>query len=120
MNAVTGFVAGLVITMGVVLVAIVYLRQPLQLILSDLCGSADRARFWTAFCNITLFLVPLVFALNHQPDSSSGQATIFMISSQIEFALIGLVMSVVTLGFILCRYIPKTNAGHASSKSEVR
>jgi len=44
---------------GVVFLALLYLRSPLQLILTDLCGTVERRRFWTAFSNITLFLVPL-------------------------------------------------------------
>jgi multisubunit Na+/H+ antiporter MnhB subunit len=104
-----GFIAGLSITVCIVLFALLYLRRPLELILTNLCGNADRARFWTAFSNVTLFLVPIVFALNHQPDATDKQAAVFMISSQIECALIGLVISVVVLGFILSRYIPRAN-----------
>jgi hypothetical protein len=113
MNATMGFLAGLVITMSVVFAALLYLRNPLQLVLTDLCGTADRARFWTAFSNVTLFFVPFVFALNHQPDADVRQASIFAISGQVESAIIGFVVSVVVLGFILSRYIPRTNASRA-------
>ena len=109
MNAVISFLAGLIITMSVVFAALLYLRKPLQLILTDLCGTSDRARFWTAFSNVTLFLVPLVFALNQQPEADVRQSTIFAISGQIEWAMIGFVVSVVVLGFMLSRYIPRTN-----------
>ena len=109
MNAEIGFLAGLAITMSVVFAALLYLRSPLQLILTDLCGTADRARFWTAFSNITLFLIPLVFALNHQPEADTRQALAFVICGQIEWAIIGFVVSVVVLGFILSRYIPRIN-----------
>ena len=112
MNAVTGFLVGLALTMSVVFVALLYLRNPLQLVLTDLCGAPDRARFWTAFSNVTLFLVPLVFALNHQPDADVKQGTIFAISSQMEWAIVGFVVSVVVLGFILSRYIPRTSPIH--------
>ena len=91
MNAVLVFLVGLAATMGVVLVALLYLRNPLQIILTDLCGTTDRARFWTVFSNITLFLVPLALALDHQPDANSKQAAIFEISGQIESATIGFV-----------------------------
>src|ERR1700686_1652011 len=100
MNAVLVFLLGLAATMGVVLVALLYLRNPLQIILTDLCGTKDRARFWTAFSNITLFLVPLALALDHQPDASSTRSAIFEISGQIESATIGFVVSVVVMGII--------------------
>ena len=62
MSAALAFLAGLTATMGVVFVALLYLRNPLQDVLTDLCGTADRARSWTAFSNVTLFLVPFVLA----------------------------------------------------------
>jgi hypothetical protein len=109
MNAVIAYLGGLATTMGVVFVALLYLRNPLQVVLTDLCGTTDRARFWTAFSNVTLFLVPFVLALNHRPDSDVGHATVFVISGQIESAITGFVISVVVLGFILSRYISRTN-----------
>ncbi len=110
MTAEMVFLAGLAATMGVVLVALLYLRNPLQILLTDLCGTPDRARFWTAFSNITLFLVPLALALDHQPDANVKQAAIFIISGQMESATIGLVVSVVVMGFILSTYISRINS----------
>ena len=72
MNPGLVFSIGIVGTMGVVFLALVYLRNPLQVVLTDLCGTVERARFWTAFSNITLFLVPLVLALNTKRVTSSS------------------------------------------------
>lgn len=113
MSSVTAFLVGLVATMGVVFVALLYLRNPLQVILTDLCGTADRARFWTAFSNVTLFLVPFVLALNRRPDPNTAQATAFLVSGQIEYAIAGFVLSVVFVGFILSRYITRTELARA-------
>jgi hypothetical protein len=110
MNAGIVFLVGLGSTMGIVLVALLYLRNPLQIILTDLCGTTDRARFWRAFSNITLFLVPLAIALDHQPDAIVKQAAIFEISGQIECATIGFVVSVVVMGVILSTYISRVNS----------
>jgi hypothetical protein len=52
------------------------------IILTDLCGTPDRARFWTTFSNITLFFVPFAFAPDHQPDAQLKQAAILQISGQ--------------------------------------
>jgi len=73
MSPVTAFVTGLLLTMGLVFVALLYLRNPLQAILTDLCGTVERARFWTAFSNITLFFVPLALALNRRPLPGGGE-----------------------------------------------
>jgi len=58
MSAATVFLVGLGATTCVVLTALLYMRKSLQIILADLCGTSDRARFWTTFSNITLFFVP--------------------------------------------------------------
>jgi len=108
------FLVGLTATMGLVTVALLYLRNPLQIILADLCGTTDRARFWTAFSNITLFLVPLVIALDHRPDAYLKQGAIFEISGQIECATIGFVVSVVVMGIILSTYISRVNVIRAA------
>jgi hypothetical protein len=110
MTAVTVFLVGLAATMGVVLVALLYLRNPLQILLTDLCGTPARARFWNAFSNITLFLVPLAPALDHQPDANAKQAAIFAMSGQLESATIGFVISVIVMGFILSTYISRVDS----------
>jgi len=105
MSPVIAFGTGLAVTMGVVFLALLYLRSPLQVILTNLCGTAERARFWTAFSNITLFLVPFALALNHQPTAGGTKSLVFEISDQIESAVIGLIISVMILGMVLSRHI---------------
>jgi hypothetical protein len=120
MNEALVFLVGLAATMGVVLVALLYLKNPLQNILADLCGTTERARFWTAFSNITLFLVPLALALGHQPDASVKQAAIFEISGQMECAAIGFVVSIVVMGFILSTYISRGCSVRPAKGNDVR
>jgi hypothetical protein len=110
MSAVTVFLVGLAITMAVIFVALLYLRNPLRIVLTDLCGTSNRAQFWAAFSNVTLFLVPLALALDHQPDANAKQAPIFAISSQIESATIGFIVSVVAMGFILSTFISRADS----------
>jgi hypothetical protein len=102
------FLTGLVLTLGVVFLTLLYLRHPLFVILSDLCGTVERAEFWTAFSNITLFLIPFVLALNHKPTAGGNQFTVFAISDQIESAIVGLIISVVILGMILSWHISRS------------
>jgi hypothetical protein len=107
MNAVTAFVFGLAMTMGTVFLVLLYLRKPLQAILLDLCGTAERARFWTAFSNVTMFLVPFVLALDHRPTPNIPQASVYAISDQIESAVTGLIVSVVIVGLVLSWHISR-------------
>lgn len=45
-----------------------YLKAHLKNLLVELCGTEERASFWLAFSNVTLVLVPLIFALDYQPE----------------------------------------------------
>lgn len=108
MNPVTAFVVGMAVTMGVVFLVLFYLKNPLQVILTDLCGTAERARFWTAFSNITLFLIPFVLALDHRPSPAGIQSSVFAISDQIESAVEGLIVSTMILGIVLSWHISRS------------
>ena len=115
MNAVLTFLAGVIITVASALLVVLYLRGPLTGILVDLCGAAERARFWAAFSNITLTLVPVIFALSYRPGSGSLASLVFDLCTQLALALIGLVCSVVVLGLVLKAFIPPRQAGAMSA-----
>lgn len=107
MSAVAMFFAGLVVTMAIVLAALRYLKDSLFLVLSALCGATERARFWTAFSNITLFLVPVVLALSQRPAANDWPGAVFEISTQIEWGIVGFVLSILILGVVLSKSIAR-------------
>jgi hypothetical protein len=117
MSPVIAFVTGLFLTMGLVFVAMLYLRNPLQAILTDLCGTVERARFWTAFSNITLFFVPMALALDRRLIPRDAEPPVFAIGDQIESAVIGLVVAVMIVGAILSRYIPRRAVIQAATQT---
>jgi uncharacterized membrane protein YhaH (DUF805 family) len=90
--------------------AVIYLRRHLKTILIDLCGTSERANFWTAFSNVTLLLVPLIFAMSYQLDVASGTSPVLEMSQQLKWALIGLVVSVMLLGIVIGSFIPRQRA----------
>jgi hypothetical protein len=103
------FLTGLAITLVSVLLVVFYLRTHLKAILVDLCGTGERAEFWTAFSNITLTLLPLIFALHYRPESGSPPSVFFAICGQLEQALIGLACSVLGLGFVVANFIRRSH-----------
>ena len=84
------------------------MKPHLEKILTDLCGTPERARFWSVFSSVTLMLVPLIFALHYQPEDAGTKPTVFMIGSQLEWGLIGLAVSVVVLGYVVGSFIPRS------------
>lgn len=105
MTAAWIFLAGLSLVVGVTVGALQHLQTPLLRILIDLCGTEDRARFWLAFSNVTLLAVPTIFALHRSPTTGTVPGAVFDIGDQLQSGLIGLVLSVVILGFVLSHFI---------------
>lgn len=118
MNPTVAFLVdvGLVVVLSVGLVA--YVKRHLRSLLLELCGTAERASFWLAFSNVTLVLVPLIFALNYEPEFGPNRNLIFEMAAQLKCAIIGFVIALSSLVIILFRFISrdKPNAAAGSSR----
>ncbi len=108
MNLTGVFLSGLAATVLVSLAVIAYLRQSLAELLVELCGNERRAGFWTAFSAVTIGAVPVIFALACRPCVGSGSSAVLEIASQLEWRLIGMVLSVLFLGWTVGRFILKS------------
>jgi hypothetical protein len=106
MNTSSLFVVGLLCASAVSVGVVTYIRQPLRRLLIELCGNRERADFWTAFSAITVGLVPLIFALGYTP--SLGAAAVMEVGNQLRWALIGMVGSVLALGWMIGRFITRS------------
>jgi hypothetical protein len=111
------FAIGLVIAMAFSAAAVVYLRRPLLTILVDLCGSRERAGFWVAFSNVTLLLVPLLFAMQYTPALTSGETVLLEIATQLKWALFGLLAAVCVLGCVIGRFVRRPPAATPMSRA---
>ena len=107
MNPVGLFLVGVTATAALAIAVVSYLKPYLQDVLVDLCGTAVRAAFWTAFSTVTVALTPIMFALHYRPDTSGASYAVFELGSQLEWALAGLLLSVVLLGLVLAKFIPQ-------------
>src|SRR5947209_4829561 len=93
---------------------VAYLRRHLETILTDLCGTVERARFWAAFSNVTLILVPLIFAMDYRPEARHGAGVVFEMGTQLKYVLIGLVLTVLVLGIVISSFIPRSRPAGAT------
>jgi hypothetical protein len=100
------FACGIMITQLAALAVVRYLNSPLRRQLQELCGNAERADFWVAFSNVTVVLTPVIFAMSVEPSSSDPP--VLAVISQLRWGFMGLVVSVLMLGWILSRFIPRT------------
>ncbi len=108
MSASLFFATGLTLTLLVSLAVVRYMNAPLRRLLQELCGNPQRSEFWAAFSNITVTLVPVVFAMDYEPATQPGSLSLMEVGNQLKWGLVGLVISVLMLGWILSRFIPRT------------
>ena len=104
------FLAGVAATIVLTAFVIAALRRPLEHVLIDLCGNASRAHFWGLFSAVALAVVPLTFALNCD-NLNRYTPALLQIASQLKWGLIGLLITVLMIGWVLshwiARHVPK-------------
>lgn len=99
------FLVGLGLTLITTSAIVAYLRSPLHNILVELCGTRERAAFWVTFSNVTMTLVPLIFAMQYTPDLKAGSSAVLELAAQLKWALAGLLFAVLILGWVLRGFI---------------
>lgn len=105
MDTVAVFLTGTGFTVAVSLAVIVYLNKGLSKVLSEVCGTEERAVFWRVFSNTLLILTPVLFTMHRIPGAGSDTPALLEIVTQLKWGLIGLVLTVALLGHILNRHI---------------
>jgi hypothetical protein len=116
MTATLLFLTGVVLTLIAAFAIAAYLRSPLHSILVELCGTSERAAFWVAFSNVTIILVPLIFAMQYTPSLKEGSSAILELAAQLKWALAGVLIAVLILGWVLSRYIRRQDGSVTTSK----
>ena len=101
MNMIFSFVIEVALTVVISGLLVRYLRPFLQKILLDLCGTEERAQFWTAFSNILLIGLPIIFALAYKPEASSPEALFFEMAGKLSGNLGGLLLALIGTGLMI-------------------
>ena len=116
MSATTVFALGVFGTLAVGIGIVWYLRQPLRNILIELCGNAARAEFWTSFSAVAMGVVPVIFAMGYHPAPGPQAPAAFELAEQLKWGLIGLIGTVVVLGWVVGRSIVRWEARAGKGK----
>jgi len=101
MNTILAFLMQIALTAILSIIVVGYLRPSLRKVLTDLCGTEDRAHFWTAFSNILLIGLPIIISLNYKPQAGGVEEFFFEISSKLSGNLAGLLFALIGIGFIV-------------------
>jgi len=115
MNATPIFATGALATLGIGWGVVWYLRRPLEKILVELCGNQERANFWTAFSAVALGTVPVIFAIACRPEPGPNAPAVFELADQLKWGLIGMMGTLLTLGWVIGRSIVRWERARAKS-----
>ena len=119
MNPSLIFASALTINLLAAFAVVRYLSGPLRNQLRELCGTTERAEFWTVFSNVAVILTPAIFTMLVEPATGPGLPPLLAVASQLKWGLIGLAGSVLMLGWMLSRFIPRTGAEGPSGQNTV-
>ncbi len=107
MNPTRAFLVDVVLVAILSVGLVAYVKSHLNTLLIALCGTAERASFWLAFSNVTLVLVPLIFALDYKPEFGPDRNFVYEMATQLKQAIIGFVIALISLAVILLRFVPR-------------
>ncbi|HEY4541222.1 MAG TPA: hypothetical protein VIG66_02485 [Noviherbaspirillum sp.] len=109
------FLVEVVVGLVVSIAAMASLNGPLSSLLVELCGTRERARFWTRYTNMMLFLSPLLSVVLFANPLSALQINFMLLKGAFKSALFGLFVALVVIGFQLVRFT--RNQGSESAKT---
>ena len=101
MNTIFFFLLEVTLTLVICMLVFHYLRPFLSRVLVDLCGTEERAQFWTVFSNIILVGLPLLIALTYQPKANNAEELFFEITRRISGNLTGFLFALIGIGVIV-------------------
>lgn len=101
MNIFVSYFIQVAITFATVSLIARYVRPHLRKMLVDLCGTEARADFWTIFSNILLIGMPMIFALNYNPQYHDAGGLFFDVTSKLSSNLGGFLLALVCIGIIV-------------------
>jgi uncharacterized membrane protein YhaH (DUF805 family) len=101
MNTILFFLLEVILTLSICMLVFRYMRPFLSRILVDLCGTEERAQFWTVFSHIILVGLPLLISLTYQPEASQTEELFFEITHRISGNMLGFLFSLLGVGLIV-------------------
>jgi hypothetical protein len=120
MSAIVFSLLQLAIPVLVSLVAAVYLRAVIQGLLLDLCGTGDRAQFWSRCLIVAMLAVPLmlVLLLTDAPVCAAAEyaaCTARVLRHTLAWTAGGILLAMGLMIYAVARYLPPEIERNASS-----
>ena len=118
MNQITSYLISLAVTLTISILVTLLLRSALWRVLVDLCGTQERAQFWTIFSMIILIAIPVVIGMGYTPQAARGNDLFFEMARQLRGNFFGYLFALTVIGgfvSIFALFAPRVNS---QSKTE--
>ncbi|HAX71863.1 MAG TPA: hypothetical protein DCY14_19780 [Anaerolineae bacterium] len=116
MNSIFSFLLQVTLTIAMTALIASYIRPHLRKVLVDLCGTEERAQFWTVFSNVLLIGLPGILSLSYRPESATLEEMFFEIAGRLSGTLAGFLFALICIGITVSFFalvaprVPKAEA----------
>jgi hypothetical protein len=83
----------------------------------ELCGNLEGAESWTTFSHVALVVPSAIFAMRVEPGTEPAVPVVLAVSHRLKSGLLGLVSTVLTVGWVLGRLIAGAPVGGSPALS---
>ncbi len=101
------FVIEMFIGLGISAIVIFALKQPLKDVLTDICGTEVRAKFWVMYTNLMLVITPLLSSIVFGKSHRVAEATFSFYKTAFGSVLFGVFLSLVIIGLQITKTLPQ-------------
>ncbi len=114
MTGIPTFLTGMTLVASILVVA--YLRDSLHRMLTDICGTEERATFWRGIFNVTAVLTPALIATNYLPSGAEKTGGFWETIAIFKWGLSGLSLTIALLALVMNWHLGKVNAVAATKR----
>ncbi len=96
-------VAVCLVASGILVVAI---TRPLRRLLTDVCGTLERANFWVVYCDAMIIIGPLVASVLFGTSGEVFAPSVTFFKAALGSALSGVFVALAAIGLQVARTLP--------------
>lgn len=101
------FIIEILISFVVSACVIYILNKPLQNVLTDICGTEIRAKFWVMYTNLMLVIAPLLTSIIFGKSHRVAEASFSFYKTAFGSVLFGVFISLVIIGLQITKTLPQ-------------
>lgn len=85
--------------------AAIVLWRPLSILLTELCGTSERSRFWTVWSMVMMVATPMLFVSLRNVATTA----VDLVQSTMTNALFGVLLALVGMGYAVWTRTPRSD-----------